>query len=964
MHCPYCGNLVPAGARVCPSCQKELPPEVYQAATGQNPSSQTAEQQSPQVQPLAQPTPSVAAPTAPTAPTASTTPVPPRFPGSPAPKPAAHPGQPSSGLSAQLQKQNAWKSIFVALACGLGAVIVLAFIGAAIATSVMPSLTNKSGFTIGFSTWFVLFFLHASASTLSVSGFDIGVSVPVGLASVALFAGVAFGAYYTARRSGIRFKWVGAVSSAITGGISAFIFLLMGLIPLGPEINTFNLNELSELAHVSIPTFHGASLRTFCGALLITGLGALAGYALADAVPNSKNIFSALNMWRRHARGWVRLLAEEFVILGSVLVVSSILLLIIGIMCSYSSNRGPLSVYSLLFLPTVIVYFSSLLIGGGVTGLGSAASLYGMGLPVTSPFHSWSGSSAQTVSIWAAGNSFSTMSWGILLLFIVFIVAALYVGCRAAARNIYDPARARWKDTWQAPLFVLVLGFVVTLLFCSLSMHGSIFGFKGSATLRPALWTPLLAAVWTFLIEVVGLTFGQNIVRSQPKMWKIFVPGCVAVDSASQKTGIHAQTAASTSQAAMPTTTADTTAVVATAAGAAAPRNVSSASAVDAAATQQITTPLTSSATMQFPPAVAQPREHHPMSKKAKITLITVGSVVAACAVLGAVYAVLNNTVFNPTHSVEAYIQAISDGDFDKASRLVDPGVSDVQGKLLTDTAGKDIPSNLSGSVARIRDARVQGMSDESNGSKRATISYTLDGSKETTSVQIAHDGQTALIFPKWKVSTPLIKKITVSSQSGSSTYIVNGISLTEKNAAGKSNGGLAFYVYPGKYSVAVPTSKYLTSSPTSVTDGESTEVSVKFSSALQNELAKEMRRELDACVAQAAAVPKNCAFDLNADVDTDNSNASYRNWKWSVKSYPTIQQLGFGNSDDSDGSESSSSSTGSFKYENGEADLSYDDKWSLGEDDSDADWTSETGSQDLSGTGTLPSRGIRLRSR
>ena len=1003
MHCPYCGSLVPAGVWVCPTCHQNLPSEVYKVSAAQDQSSPQAAPQNAepaqaaptqpvmpqaQQQPVsAQPAPAVqqSAPAVAQVPAQGTVPPAPAAPGVPgAPvAPAAPSGGRPSDFSVQFRTQKAWNSILISLAYSLGGVVVLALLGAIIASAIMSNIASGS-ISIGFFTWFVLFFLHASAGTISESGMSAAASLPVGLASVVLLLGAAFGAYQIAHRNGTRLKWVGAVSSAITGAISAVVFLLIGFVSLKPEGSAMNMIGM----FTDVPTAHGASARTFFGALLLTGLGALVGYALADVAPGSKTVFSAFDAWRRRARGWARLLAEEFVVLGSVLAVSSLLILIFLIIGTEGGNaKEILAGVGFVFLPTVIVDVSSILMGGGVTAEGSASGLFG-------------GSSSSyngLVSLWTTKDYSNPTSWVFILLFLVFIAAALYVGCRAAARNIYDPARAQWKDTWQAPVFVLVLGLLVSFLFCNLSASGSILGIGGSASLMPTVWTPLLAAVWTFLIEVTGITFGQNIVRSQPNMWKFFVPGCVVGLTAAQSAAeAQAAAVAAANRAAAraaaagatvaqtPVTTTAQAPEAAQAAGTAVPAadgqqaQALAAPAAQSAQTAQLAAgssvpaqpaavpPATGAssdgtATMAFAPAPAAPaapavvREHHPMSKKTKITLITVGAVVAVLAVLGITYTVLNNTVFNPTHQVEDYIQAISDGDFDKASRLVDPGVSDAQGRLLTNAAGKNVPSNLKSGVSLIRDARVQNLQDGENGGKTASISYTLDGSKETASVQIVCDGQTALIFPKWRISTPLIKKIAVSSNAGSGTFVINGITLTSKNAAASSNGESDFFVYPGRYSVTIPSSKYLAATMSSVTDGASTSVKAKFSSALRTEIDNQLKSKLDACVAQAVNQPDNCDFELVA-VEDDDSDASYRNWKWSVKTYPTVGKVEFGDSDESDESESTSGFTGSFEYSNGETSVTYDEKWS-----DDSDWESENNDYNLSGSGTFTIKGDKV---
>lgn len=351
-------------------------------------------------------------------------------------------------------------------------------------------------------------------------------------------------------------------------------------------------------------------------------------------------------------------------------------------------------------------------------------------------------------------------------------------------------------------------------------------------------------------------------------------------------------------------------------------------------------------------PAPAVAREHHPMSKKTKVTLIIVGVVIAVLAVLGGVYAILARTVFTPDHPVQTYVQAIADGDFDKASQFVNPGISKAQSRLLTNTAGKGVPSSLKRNTSFIRNPRVQSISDERNGEKRATVSYTLDGVRQTATLRLVRDGNQALIFPQWRVATPLIRQIAVGSDSGSSTYVINGINLTSRNAAKASDSGMNFYTYLGKYSVAIPASKYLTSTPTTVTAGDSTTVKVKFSSTLENEITHQLHTKLDACVAQPSARPKNCDFGLDVYTGSGDSITTVQHQKWSVDSYPTVSNLQFGNSDDdNDDGDDGTPSLGSFDYDDGQATFSYDVKWN---DGTDYDSGTQTDSEDIQGSGTF----------
>lgn len=110
--------------------------------------------------------------------------------------------------------------------------------------------------------------------------------------------GAAFGAYMLARKSALRFKWTGAISSAIVGVLSGLVVVILAAI--------FPAKIGGSYAYYSASaSLSGASFRTFFMAFLLAGLGALAGYALAQFAPDSNNMFSATWRWAHRTRGFV-----------------------------------------------------------------------------------------------------------------------------------------------------------------------------------------------------------------------------------------------------------------------------------------------------------------------------------------------------------------------------------------------------------------------------------------------------------------------------------------------------------------------------------------------------------------------------------------------------------------------------------------------------------------------------------
>ena len=85
-------------------------------------------------------------------------------------------------------------------------------------------------------------------------------------------------------------------------------------------------------------------------------------------------------------------------------------------------------------------------------------------------------------------------------------------------------------------------------------------------------------------------------------------------------------------------------------------------------------------------PAAASRR---PLTKRAKLCLAAALAVVLALIVGVVSVRAINSerTERTPEAAVREYVQLISDGKYDEASKLVDPGVNDDQRRLLTDKA-------------------------------------------------------------------------------------------------------------------------------------------------------------------------------------------------------------------------------------------------------------------------------------
>lgn len=777
------------------------------------------------------------------------------------------------------------------------------------------------------------FSLSASAAGISLDSLaNVSLSMPVGLSGVALMVGAAFGAYWFARKSGIRFAWTGAISAAAVGLVTSILYLVLGAVfPLSLSVASGGYGASASLV--------GATFRTFLMTFLIAGLGALAGYALAQFAPDSSNVFIAAWRWMHRTRGFVRTIAESVMVYAVVFTVIGVIALI----AMAISGKDP-SALALVFFLFPFLPIATFVIGA----LGS--------LDVTI-----TGQQSTGISVFASGMG--NARWVFVALVVVFIVATLYIALRAAARNMYDRAYAEWKHSWKSPVAALVAWLVIDFAVASMNVTASV-STQGSfsAAFGPAMWFFLVAAIWAFLVEVVALTFGPTLVTSMPGLWKVFVGGTVQQtpqnvadyvaacspkkanaaqqplhqpsesDTASEQASVDSvgTTPAATTQTWQPPTAVPMSAPIGPdtpdAANATQPIPVTPAQ--QTTPTQQIPTatampaptdqvPPTTSATTQVPPVIppaapAAPKGK-PLTAKQKTGIIIGAVVVGVIAVLGIAYAVLNATVFSPQSVADRYVAALSSGDYEEANNIADPQLDQDQRLLLTNKAAQT-------ENATITNARVTGITDSADGSKLVNVTYTISGEQVNDTFTMAPAGSRFLIFRDWTVTTPLLKEITVSTDAATPGLTINGIEVGEENAVSGSFGSdLVFKVYPGTYRIAVTETEFITESgdgPVTVSTNGSTYAytSVEATDALVQAIQDELDAQLQACAASTEGEPEGCPFSMYTF-----SEDRYRNVTWSITESPEVDYIDLG--------------SGEFMTSGGEVTATYeyrqyDDSW------------------------------------
>ena len=999
MFCPHCGAQQKEGAKFCAQCGGMIlqnasggdasepaaendatvlsasasMPQPAHPAPADAPAPTTAiplpEQPAPVVesaapaQPVGNPAPPMPNPT----PTAGAVPpqpgpVPPaqpvQFPGTP--------GQPiaSSAMVKELTAPAVLQTAGVSLGIGVGAAAVLALLGtiflmvsansamsqlsslASDLDSSMPGALNMvkgANFFQIFTEMLVAGVSGAYSLNASAMGFSFdsvgsaSLTLPFGLSGVALLVGAAFGAYMFARKNTVRFKWTGIISAAAVGLVTAIVYLILA------AIFSIRISVSGDIASVSMS---GATFRTFLMAFLTAGVGALAGYALAQYAPDSGNVFVAAWRWMHRTRGFVRTLAESAMVYTVVFTVVGVIVLI----ALAIHDKQPVMLLSFTLMFPLLPIMAFVLGAFGSMDIADSASLRTAGVSVFSDF-------------------LVNYRWAVVTIIVVFVVTTFYIALRASARNMYDSAYADWKHSWKSPVAALVVWLVLTWGVAILGLDAHASGESISITFAPAMWFFLLAAVWAFLVDVVALTFGPTLVVSMPGMWRFFVGGTVQatpqnvtdyVDACGARFGrgkAGAATAAAAGMAGMaagsaptppmpaqgapapgtqstaPTTVLPTPGAVTqtfvppepvaqTVPGAPAVPPATPVAAPAAAPTVPLATPVTPTNAGQqtvppaIPPVAPVPAQRKPLTHKQKMGLIIGGIVVAVIAVLAIAYAVLNATVFSPKTVAEDYVSAIAGGRYNEANQIANPQLGRDKRVLLTDKAAQ-------AENATISNARVVSVTDDANGSKTANITYTIHGATVNDTFTVSPAGTKFLIFPNWTVSTPLTKTISVNA--GPVTDLtINGVDVTEDNATDVSadygSTVMTFTVYPGTYRIAAAESKFIESDTATVStdqDGDGTDaiLDVNPTDDLTQALQDELDAQLQTCAASTDGAPDDCPFSFwGADDD------GYRNFAWSITEFPEIDAV--------------SLSDGSFSTDSyGEAKVTferqrYDDSW------------------------------------
>ena len=316
--------------------------------------------------------------------------------------------------------------------------------------------------------------------------------------------------------------------------------------------------------------------------------------------------------------------------------------------------------------------------------------------------------------------------------------------------------------------------------------------------------------------------------------------------------------------------------------------------------------------------------------KKSTIILLAVFGVLIAGLVIA--YFTLLNTVFSERNVVSDYVNAIANGQYAKATKLVDPGVSNNTRALFTDAVAKD-PKD------RIQQVSVGDITkDTAQGSRKhkVTVTYAVNGVKQSSTLTLEPAGKRFLIFDSWKITTPMIEKRNLSVPAVLDSVLVNGVAvkLAAYNTDGGSGTSYSLPSYPGMLRISAPKSPYWESETVSSGEKVNTSATLELTATekLRDDILDLAKQKVKECVASSALSKTGCDFSNGSFESYSSSSKAYTDIKRTVTQEPAF-----------DSSDSLDISAGTFRTSRIDVSIHYKYRYSEDESWQDGD-TSDSG--------------------
>jgi len=469
----------------------------------------------------------------------------------------------------------------------------------------------------------------------------------------------------------------------------------------------------------------------------------------------------------------------------------------------------------------------------------------------------------------AAGANLAVMLAAVLLA----ILCTVAVGVLLLVRRGYTD-NSRFSSWCAVPLAYFLLGVALFPLTGMTAAFGVAGLGQGSYTLFPAWWSPVAFLLWGVLAEVAARYLAPYLLPFIPGRLKTLAMAGLAARQQDEGSGVadhrpDPRSAAPAGAAYGPDPSA----------------GVRGVTAAHGAAAAQGTAGLQGTAgprSAEGPHAMPAGKRLSPAGKKKALLVASAAGVVAALVVGSLVTVSVIKASNGPDKLVGEYLQALIDGDAEKALRISDLGVSNDQRALLSNA--------VYGAAAK----RIDGYT---------VLSTETTGDTATVLVEVRQDGRLAevpftlnkvrpeLLDDHWKLKSNGTNIVRFSSDLDLKTFSVNGVSVGTEAAYGGYGTSIELPAFPGEYTLAVPPSeKYLTADEERVTVAIGTGLRAAGDTRLKvrasDELLAQVNREVAAltgkCASSAKLQAEGCPFYKYEFGDV-------RKVKWSVAANPSV---------------------------------------------------------------------------
>lgn len=236
---------------------------------------------------------------------------------------------------------------------------------------------------------------------------------------------------------------------------------------------------------------------------------------------------------------------------------------------------------------------------------------------------------------------------------------------------------------------------------------------------------------------------------------------------------------------------------------------------------------------------------------------------------------VVNAHIFNPEEQVHNYLEAVSDGDGERALGLLNASVPNANAAMLDGAP-------LEQSMAAVEDVAVGDAVDVGDNRVDVTITYTVRGTELTSTFPLERTGTEWLFFNTWEFVPSVLPTLELS--------VINQAEATLNGTrVAMPEGRNRFAVfYPGDFEAHYTSEFFAAPAQTvSVTDrstsGRRLALATEATDDLVEAVDAQVRRFLDECAAQTVFQPANCPFNFQ----TESRVAG--DIRWAITEYPSV---------------------------------------------------------------------------